>query len=87
MAIIPKQLILPNFFYSFSMLLLIVGRYWNWISYAVCYILACSMTYGLLEFDLIFPDLCQLIVTVGEDCTCRMWGLDGKQLQMTKEHM
>ncbi|KAG6619439.1 uncharacterized protein LOC122317079 isoform X2 [Carya illinoinensis] len=28
-----------------------------------------------------------LIVTVGEDCTCRMWGLDGKQLQMIKEHI
>lgn len=28
-----------------------------------------------------------LIVTVGEDCTCRMWGLDGKQVQMIKEHM
>lgn len=28
-----------------------------------------------------------LIVTAGEDCTCRVWGLDGKQLKMIKEHM
>ncbi|XP_075641415.1 uncharacterized protein LOC142613103 isoform X1 [Castanea sativa] len=28
-----------------------------------------------------------LIVTAGEDCTCRMWGLDGKQLLMIKEHI
>ncbi|PON88763.1 Guanine nucleotide-binding protein, beta subunit [Trema orientale] len=28
-----------------------------------------------------------LIVTAGEDCTCRVWGLDGKQLQMIKEHL
>ncbi|CAL9009232.1 unnamed protein product [Prunus brigantina] len=27
-----------------------------------------------------------LIVTAGEDCTCRVWGLDGKHLQMIKEH-
>ncbi|KAL7244562.1 hypothetical protein ACSBR2_000025 [Camellia fascicularis] len=29
----------------------------------------------------------QLIVTVGEDCTCRMWGLDGNQLKMLREHI
>ena len=45
------------------------------------------MTYGLLESDSIIPELSQLIVTAGEDCTCRMWGLDGKQLLMIKEHM
>ncbi|KAB2052554.1 hypothetical protein ES319_A12G129200v1 [Gossypium barbadense] len=28
-----------------------------------------------------------LIVTAGEDCTCRVWGLDGKQLRMIKEHI
>ncbi|OVA13542.1 WD40 repeat [Macleaya cordata] len=28
-----------------------------------------------------------LIVTVGEDCTCRLWGLDGKQLMLIKEHV
>lgn len=28
-----------------------------------------------------------LIVTAGEDCTCRLWKLDGKQLQMIKEHL
>ncbi|GJS10470.1 WD repeat-containing protein 6 isoform X1 [Tanacetum coccineum] len=28
-----------------------------------------------------------LIVTVGEDCTCRVWGLDGTQLHVIKEHM
>ncbi|XP_021895939.1 WD repeat-containing protein 6 [Carica papaya] len=28
-----------------------------------------------------------LIVTAGEDCTCRVWGLDGKQLKMIKEHI
>ncbi|XP_024018186.1 uncharacterized protein LOC21397028 [Morus notabilis] len=28
-----------------------------------------------------------LIVTTSEDCTCRVWGLDGKQLQMIKEHL
>ncbi|XP_062084393.1 uncharacterized protein LOC133790668 isoform X2 [Humulus lupulus] len=28
-----------------------------------------------------------LIVTAGEDCTCRVWGLDGKQLHMIKEHL
>ncbi|KAK7397007.1 hypothetical protein VNO78_18171 [Psophocarpus tetragonolobus] len=28
-----------------------------------------------------------LIVTVSEDCTCRIWGLDGKQLQVIKEHI
>ncbi|XP_021812748.1 uncharacterized protein LOC110755775 isoform X3 [Prunus avium] len=27
-----------------------------------------------------------LIVTAGEDCTCCVWGLDGKHLQMIKEH-
>ncbi|MBA0563008.1 hypothetical protein Golob_008020 [Gossypium lobatum] len=28
-----------------------------------------------------------LIVTAGEDCTCRVWGLDGKQLWVIKEHI
>lgn len=28
-----------------------------------------------------------LIITVGEDCTCRVWGLDGTQLRMIKEHI
>ncbi|KAG8653335.1 hypothetical protein MANES_05G010600v8 [Manihot esculenta] len=28
-----------------------------------------------------------LIVTAGEDCTCRIWGLDGKQLNLIKEHI
>ncbi|KAF3436595.1 hypothetical protein FNV43_RR23687 [Rhamnella rubrinervis] len=27
------------------------------------------------------------IVTAGEDCTCRVWGMDGKQLQVLKEHI
>ncbi|KAF5190872.1 Wd repeat-containing protein [Thalictrum thalictroides] len=27
-----------------------------------------------------------LIVTAGEDCTCRVWGMDGKQLLLQKEH-
>ncbi|XP_048337417.2 uncharacterized protein LOC107426171 isoform X1 [Ziziphus jujuba] len=27
------------------------------------------------------------IVTAGEDCTCRVWGTDGKQLQVLKEHI
>lgn len=28
-----------------------------------------------------------LIITVGEDCTCRVWALDGTQLKMIKEHI
>ncbi|XP_034690714.1 uncharacterized protein LOC117918294 isoform X1 [Vitis riparia] len=28
-----------------------------------------------------------LIVTAGEDCTCRVWGTDGNQLKMIKEHI
>ncbi|XP_042476563.1 uncharacterized protein LOC122058127 isoform X2 [Macadamia integrifolia] len=27
-----------------------------------------------------------LIVTAGEDCTCHVWGMDGSQLKMIKEH-
>lgn len=27
-----------------------------------------------------------LIVTAGEDCTCRVWGMDGSQLKIIKEH-
>ncbi|KAJ1412523.1 WD40/YVTN repeat-like-containing domain superfamily [Sesbania bispinosa] len=27
------------------------------------------------------------IVTVSEDCTCRIWGVDGEQLQVIKEHI
>ncbi|KAJ0052686.1 hypothetical protein Pint_00789 [Pistacia integerrima] len=27
------------------------------------------------------------IITAGEDCTCRVWGSDGKQLKMFKEHI
>jgi hypothetical protein len=48
-------------------------------------ILVFSITHELLGFDSTFPEFSQLIVTVGEDCTCRMWGLDGKQVQMIKE--
>lgn len=29
----------------------------------------------------------QLLITAGEDCTCRVWGLDGMQLKVIKEHM
>ncbi|KAL3531563.1 hypothetical protein ACH5RR_010885 [Cinchona calisaya] len=32
----------------------------------------------------IFDDL---IITAGEDCTCRMWELDGTQLKVIKEHI
>ncbi|KAK9266700.1 hypothetical protein L1049_007353 [Liquidambar formosana] len=28
-----------------------------------------------------------LIVTAGEDCTCRVWGLNGDQIKMIKEHI
>ncbi|CAH8304075.1 unnamed protein product [Eruca vesicaria subsp. sativa] len=28
-----------------------------------------------------------LIVTAGEDCTCRIWGMDGTQLEVIKEHI
>ncbi|KAK3194383.1 hypothetical protein Dsin_025693 [Dipteronia sinensis] len=28
-----------------------------------------------------------IIITAGEDCTCRVWGTDGKQLKMIKEHV
>ncbi|KAJ8899021.1 hypothetical protein K2173_008844 [Erythroxylum novogranatense] len=28
-----------------------------------------------------------LILTASEDCTCRAWGLDGKQLKVIKEHI
>ncbi|XVE77500.1 hypothetical protein DITRI_Ditri13aG0067600 [Diplodiscus trichospermus] len=28
-----------------------------------------------------------LIISAGEDCTCRVWSLDGKQLRMIKEHI
>ncbi|KAK7259152.1 hypothetical protein RIF29_24751 [Crotalaria pallida] len=28
-----------------------------------------------------------LIVTASEDCTCRIWGTDGEQLQVIKEHI
>ncbi|XP_022934499.1 uncharacterized protein LOC111441655 isoform X2 [Cucurbita moschata] len=28
-----------------------------------------------------------LIITAGEDCTCRAWGIDGKQLEAIKEHI
>ncbi|KAK7337576.1 hypothetical protein VNO77_18158 [Canavalia gladiata] len=27
------------------------------------------------------------IATVSEDCTCRLWGVDGKQLEVIKEHI
>ncbi|KAL5060748.1 hypothetical protein RYX36_032352 [Vicia faba] len=27
------------------------------------------------------------IVTVSEDCTCRIWGIDGEQLQVIREHI
>ncbi|KAL5561082.1 hypothetical protein UlMin_030829 [Ulmus minor] len=29
----------------------------------------------------------KVIVTAGEDCTCRVWGLDGQQVQIIKEHV
>ncbi|XP_029118842.1 uncharacterized protein [Elaeis guineensis] len=28
-----------------------------------------------------------IVITVGEDCTCRLWGMDGNQLMMFKEHI
>ncbi|XP_068664109.1 uncharacterized protein [Aristolochia californica] len=28
-----------------------------------------------------------IIITVGEDCTCRMWNVDGTQLMVLKEHI
>ncbi|GAB4841817.1 hypothetical protein Ancab_022553 [Ancistrocladus abbreviatus] len=28
-----------------------------------------------------------LIVTAGEDCTCRLWGLDGHELKLIKDHI
>ncbi|XP_054801986.1 uncharacterized protein LOC129305854 isoform X2 [Prosopis cineraria] len=28
-----------------------------------------------------------LIVTASEDCTCRIWGIDGEQLQIIREHI
>ncbi|KAL9253920.1 tRNA (34-2'-O)-methyltransferase regulator WDR6-like protein [Drosera capensis] len=28
-----------------------------------------------------------VVVTAGEDCTCRIWGLHGQELWMTKEHV
>ncbi|XP_061366242.1 uncharacterized protein LOC133309475 [Gastrolobium bilobum] len=28
-----------------------------------------------------------LVVTASEDCTCRIWGVDGEQLQVIKEHI
>ncbi|XP_052189497.1 uncharacterized protein LOC127799469 isoform X2 [Diospyros lotus] len=28
-----------------------------------------------------------VIVTAGEDCTCRIWGLDGNQLKIIREHI
>ncbi|KAH9605132.1 hypothetical protein KSS87_021747 [Heliosperma pusillum] len=28
-----------------------------------------------------------IIVTAGEDCSCRVWGLDGKELRIIKEHI
>ncbi|XP_056158701.1 protein STRUBBELIG-RECEPTOR FAMILY 7-like [Syzygium oleosum] len=28
-----------------------------------------------------------LIVTAGEDCSCRVWGLDGRQHEVIREHM
>jgi hypothetical protein len=49
-------------------------------------ILVFSITHELLGFDSTFPEFSQLIVTVGEDCTCRMWGLDGKQVQFIIQH-
>ncbi|KAI3981305.1 hypothetical protein MKX01_004569, partial [Papaver californicum] len=36
-------------------------------------------------WDCFFAD--SLIGTVGEDCTCRLWSLDGKELLMIKEHV
>lgn len=28
----------------------------------------------------------KFIVTAGEDCTCRVWELDGTELRVIKEH-
>ncbi|XP_020255003.1 uncharacterized protein LOC109831932 isoform X2 [Asparagus officinalis] len=28
-----------------------------------------------------------VVITAGEDCTCRLWGMDGKQLSTIKEHV
>ncbi|KAG1326107.1 WD repeat-containing protein 6 [Cocos nucifera] len=28
-----------------------------------------------------------IVITAGEDCTCRLWGMDGNQLMMFKEHI
>lgn len=28
-----------------------------------------------------------IVITAGEDCTCRVWGMDGNQLMMFKEHI
>lgn len=45
---------------------------------------------GLFGHNARIWDCCifeNLIVTAGEDCTCRVWGPDGNQLQMIKEHI
>ncbi|XP_012082975.1 uncharacterized protein LOC105642679 isoform X2 [Jatropha curcas] len=48
---------------------------------------ACSVLFGhnARVWDCCISD--SLIVTAGEDCTCRVWGFDGKQLKMIKEHI
>ncbi|CAA6653936.1 unnamed protein product [Spirodela intermedia] len=28
-----------------------------------------------------------VVITAGEDCTCRLWGMDGNQIMMFKEHV
>lgn len=43
-----------------------------------------NSTYILLKVGYF---LFQFIVTAGEDCTCRVWGVDGTQLEVIKEHM
>ncbi|KAL5859325.1 hypothetical protein ACOSQ4_000621 [Xanthoceras sorbifolium] len=46
-----------------------------------------SVLYGhnARVWDCCFTD--SIIITAGEDCTCRVWGSDGKQLKMIKEHV
>ncbi|KAL2935082.1 WD repeat-containing protein 6 [Bienertia sinuspersici] len=41
--------------------------------------------HGARVWDCCISD--SFIVTAGEDCTCRVWGLDGKELTVIKEHI
>lgn len=40
----------------------------------------------LISHDLSYK-IAQLIITAGEDCTCRVWDHDGRELNEIKEHM